>query len=149
MRPLLRLVPIDSSNTPGPYGGSAFQKSSNGHKPKPLILMVEDDILVRMPVADYLRENDYDVIEAANANEAQAVLQSGQPIEIMFTDINMPGSMDGIALSKWVLGKYPDMQIILTSGVVVPKSDSTNVFFLPKPYELETLTAHLKKMLGV
>jgi DNA-binding NtrC family response regulator len=149
MRPLLRLVPIDSPNIPGSSAASAFPKSTNGHKPKSLVLMVEDDILVRMPVAGYLRENGYDVIEAANASEAQAVLQSGQPIEIVFSDINMPGNMDGVALSKWLLGKYPDMKIILTSGVAVPKSESTNVFFLPKPYDLETLAGHLKKMLGV
>ena len=74
------------------------------------------------------------------------MLRAGQSVEFVFSDINMPG-MDGVALAKWVRQEYPDMPIILTSGVTT--ADARNGFFLPKPYTFDTLVAHLKRFPGV
>jgi DNA-binding NtrC family response regulator len=144
MRALLHLVSNDPSQKGGPSGNRST-KPTNGHKRSSTLLVVEDEILVRLPVADYLRDSGYRVIEASNASEAQAVLQAGEPVELVFSDINMPG-MDGVALAKWVRREYPGVPVILTSGVST--ADYRDAFFLPKPYSYETLIVHLKKLLG-
>jgi CheY-like chemotaxis protein len=146
MRALLYLTSGDSPSKGGPpKGPSTSSKTSNGHKHTPTILVVEDEILIRLPVSEFLRDSGYRVIEASNAAEAQSVLQAGEPVEIVFSDIKMPG-MDGIMLAKWVRQQYPDIPVILTSGVTT--ADYRDAFFLPKPYEYEALAAYLKKLLG-
>ena len=69
-----------------------YQRSAG---PSATILVVEDEILIRMDLADYLRECGYHVIEASNADEAMAVLQSGREVGVALADVQMPGSMDG------------------------------------------------------
>jgi CheY-like chemotaxis protein len=81
------------------------------------ILIVEDEILIRFDVADYLRSCGYQVIEAANASEALAFLQSGNRVDLVFSDVQLPGSMDGFALARWVRAHQPEIKVILTSGV--------------------------------
>ena len=66
------------------------------------VLVVEDEILVRLTMADCLRAAGYVVVEAANATEALAVLTSGEPVDVIFTDVRMPGAMDGLMLARWV-----------------------------------------------
>jgi DNA-binding NtrC family response regulator len=80
-------------------------------------LIVEDEVLIRLDVADYLRECGYRVIEAGNASEAMAVHQSGRCIDLVFSDVQLPGSTDGFALSHWVKTHQPEVKVILTSGV--------------------------------
>jgi DNA-binding response OmpR family regulator len=81
------------------------------------ILIVEDEVLIRLDVADYLRQCGYRVIEAGNASEAMAILQSGQRIDLVFSDVQLPGATDGFALSRWVRTHQPEVKVILTSGV--------------------------------
>src|SRR5919198_311753 len=81
------------------------------------ILIVEDEVLIRLDVADYLRECGYRVMEAGNASEAIAILQSGHRIDLVFSDVQLPGSMDGFALARWVRAHQPEVKVILTSGV--------------------------------
>ena len=81
------------------------------------ILIVEDEVLIRLDVADYLRGCGYRVIEAGNASEAMAIFQSGQRIDLVFSDVQLPGSMDGFALARWVRTHQPEIKVILTSGV--------------------------------
>lgn len=145
MRSMLRLVSNDPPYRNSPANHSA-SKPGNGHQAASTVLVVEDEILIRMPVADFLRESGYRVIEAADAAEAQTVIQAGEPIEAVFSDINLPGEMSGVDLAKWIKQKYPDVIVILTSGVTV--ADYRQAFFLPKPYTFEVLAAHLKKLLG-
>lgn len=86
--------------------------------PLPTVLVVEDEVLVRMVIADYLRECGYRVYEAVNAAEALAVLQSPEvSVDIVFSDVQMPGEMDGFGLARWIRANKPDVQVILTSGV--------------------------------
>jgi CheY-like chemotaxis protein len=86
----------------------------------PLVLVVEDEILVRLMVSEYLREAGYAVAEASSGDEALALLEtlpaSGQPIDLVFSDIRMPGTTDGIALARWVYRNLPDVPVILASA---------------------------------
>jgi len=81
------------------------------------ILIVEDEVLVRFDVAEYLRTCGYRVIEAANAAEAIALFESGQHVDLIFSDVQLPGDMDGFALARWARSHRPDIKVILTSGV--------------------------------
>jgi len=82
------------------------------------ILVVEDDVLIRMPIADYLRDCGYRVIEAVSADEAMSVLMHQETqVDIVFSDIEMPGSTDGFGLSKWIRDNRPGIDVILTGTV--------------------------------
>ena len=78
--------------------------------------MVEDEILVRAVAAANLRDCGFDVVEAGNADEAIRVLQAGIRVDIVFSDVNMPGSLDGFGLALWLRRERPDLKFILTSG---------------------------------
>jgi CheY-like chemotaxis protein len=82
--------------------------------PSETILIVEDEVLIRLDVSDYLRQCGYRVVEAGNASEAIAILQSGQRIDLVFSDVQLPGSTDGFALSRWVRAHQPEIEVILT-----------------------------------
>ena len=78
------------------------------------ILLVEGDVLVRMPISQYLRDCGYKVIEAANAEEAMTVLSHKETtIDIVFTDIEMPGAVDGFGLAQWVRQHRPGLEVLL------------------------------------
>src|SRR5437016_6731461 len=98
------------------------------------VLLVENEVLVRMALADELREAGLRVIEAANADEAMDVLESGTAVDLIFSDVQMPGSMDGTELARWAMKSHPEILIILTSGNVKSETFSNLARFLPKPY---------------
>ena len=79
-----------------------------------IILVVEDDFLLRMDAVQMIEEAGFDVLEAANADEAIAILETRSDINVIFTDINMPGSMDGLKLAHAVRGRWPPIKIIAT-----------------------------------
>jgi CheY-like chemotaxis protein len=81
-----------------------------------VVLIVEDAILVRLTIADYLRGAGYAIFEAANAAEAVAVFASGGRVDVVFTDVQMPGVMDGLMLAGWVQEHHPSVQVLVTSG---------------------------------
>lgn len=86
-------------------------------KPPQCILVVEDQVLIRFAIADYLRDCGYHVMEAAGAAEAVALLQAeAASIDLVFSDVQMPGDMDGFGLAHWVQANKPGLPIILTSG---------------------------------
>lgn len=85
-----------------------------------MVLLVEDEAIVRMNTADILSDLGYAVIEAANADQALEILAKRADIAIVFTDINMPGSMDGLKLAKAVHDRWPPVKLIITSGFVDP-----------------------------
>jgi CheY-like chemotaxis protein len=107
--------------------------------PPPTILVVEDDVLVRSLVAAYLRECGFDVVEANGADEAIRVLQAEVPIDIVFSDIQMPGSMDGFGLAQWVRRERPWLKVILTSGAARTAKEAGDLCeqgpVLAKPYD--------------
>ena len=96
---------------------------------------VEDDRLLRLDVADMIEAAGFDVVEAANADEAIAILESRNDITVVFTDVQMPGSMDGLKLVRAVRGRWPPIKIVTTSGQrIIEEADlPEGGRFLPKP----------------
>ena len=80
------------------------------------VLIVEDHFWTRYMAAEYFRGAGYRVIEANDADEALSVLASGNQVHVVFSDIRMSGSMDGLALADWIAQRYPRLPVILTSG---------------------------------
>lgn len=105
------------------------------------VLVVEDESLIRMAIADSLEENGFTVVEASDAKQALERLEQHPDITIVFTDVNMPGSMDGIRLAKAVRDRWPPVRIYVTSGHRrVDDSELPNeAVFIPKPYNSDTI----------
>ncbi len=115
----------------------------------PTILVVEDDVLIRTVVAAYLRDCGFDVVEAGDAGEAIRVLQSEIRIDIVFSDVNMPGDMDGFGLAQWIRHERPRLQIILTSGTARTAGDlCEHGPFLDKPYDHAELERQIRAALA-
>jgi two-component system, response regulator PdtaR len=100
------------------------------------VLVVEDEHLIRMDTASSLEAMGFIVHEAANAADAIGCLELHSEIRLIFTDVNMPGSMDGLALARYVRGRWPPVKIIVTSGYAkVEETDlPTGALFVEKPY---------------
>jgi DNA-binding NtrC family response regulator len=116
------------------------------------ILVVEDDILMRMPIAQYLRDCGYKVIEASNSDEAMEVLVHRETVvHIVFSDIEMPGAVDGFGLAKWVRENRPGIQVLL--GGTVPRSvESAKELCeqgpVPKPYDPQVVHNNIRRLLA-
>jgi CheY-like chemotaxis protein len=101
------------------------------------LLIAEDDISIRGLMADFLRDVGYEVVEAGNAAEAVAVFESGAPIDLLFSDIRMPGEMDGCELARKIKDQWPRTHVLLTSGYGMADSEADGQLspqFLAKPY---------------
>lgn len=112
--------------------------------PKRVVLVVEDEVLLRTFISDYLRETGFRVIETANAGEATEVLGSGEPIDFVFTDVNMPGVMDGIMLARWIANNHPSIQVVVTSGQSA--EGLSGAAFFSKPYRFEDIAQRFREM---
>ena len=117
---------------------------------RPVILIVEDEFLLRLDSAETIEHAGFEVIQAANADEAIAILKGRPEIHVVFTDIQMPGSMDGLKLARFVRDRWPPIKIIATSGRVVVHDDDlpTGSVFLPKPYRGAELVETLRELTG-
>jgi CheY-like chemotaxis protein len=104
---------------------------------RPVVLVVEDEILLRMDAIDALEAAGYDVLDAGNADEAIAILQKRGDVHVIFTDIDMPGSMDGLKLAHFARDRWPPVKIIATSGHArIAETDlPEGGRFLHKPYK--------------
>jgi DNA-binding NtrC family response regulator len=113
------------------------------------VLVVEDEILIRSAVAEFLRGAGYRVIEAANAAEAVAVFASRTQIDLVFSDINMPGPMDGVDLGRWVADHHPGIHVILTSAIGhARRAGQSGAGFLMKPYRLAEAARRIASLLN-
>ena len=114
------------------------------------VLIVEDEVLVRAHAAEFMEDAGFDVYEASNADEAIALLELHDDIRAVFSDIQMPGSMDGLKLARYIRGRWPPVKLILTSGHARPLSEDmpAGCGFFGKPYELEMVESNLRAMLG-
>src|ERR1700755_26064 len=103
-----------------------------------------------MDAVDMIRSAGLDVVEAQNAGEAISVLENRRDITVVFTDIQMPGSMDGLKLARAVRGRWPPIKIVATSGHVdVAETDLPDGGgFLPKPYSPHQITGVLRELIG-
>ncbi len=115
---------------------------------KPTILIVEDEVLVRLMLGDALREQGYAVIEAAQADEAVTVLRSAAKIDIVLTDIRMPGSLDGLDLARIIRSEFPHLKVALASAYSVPASELEAHAFIRKPYNLADVATRVRGLIG-
>ena len=115
---------------------------------RPVVLIVEDEFLLRMNAAEMIGEAGFDIVEAGNADEAIAILEARADIQVVFTDIQMPGSMDGLRLARFVRGRWPPIKIVATSGFVnVGKDDlPEGSRFLTKPYRPAQMVATIREL---
>ena len=117
---------------------------------RPVVLVVEDEYLIRSNAADMITEAGYDVVVAANADEAIAILEARPDIHVIFTDIRMPGSMDGLKLAHFVRGRWPPIKIIATSGHHKFQDGDLpeGGLFLPKPYSFDRISSILREVVA-
>jgi CheY-like chemotaxis protein len=114
---------------------------------RPVVLIVEDEPLLRMAGADLIEGAGFDIVEAANATEAVRILESRLDIRIVFSDIDMPAGIDGMKLAALIRDRWPPIEIILVSGYVNPPQTDlpARTVFFPKPYKEEQIVAQLRK----
>lgn len=110
------------------------QKTFNA-LPGPIALVVDDEPLIRMDTSDIVSEAGFHVIEARTADEALAFLKEHNSLQLLFTDIQMPGAIDGVGLAQHVAKHWPHIKIIVASGAIVPPVGvlPDSVAFLNKP----------------
>jgi two-component sensor histidine kinase/CheY-like chemotaxis protein len=118
--------------------------------PLPNVLVVEDEMILRMRAVNIVEDAGFCPVEAINADEAISILESRSDISLLFTDIQMPGSIDGLKLAHAVHERWPSIKIILVSGQVKPSDAERpeNSRFFGKPLGVEQMIAELQKMVG-
>jgi CheY-like chemotaxis protein len=114
---------------------------------KGVVLVVEDDPIVTMVAVDIIQDAGFETIEAADADTAIAILEARKDIRIVFTDIHMPGSMDGLRLARAIRDRWPPIELILTSGLikVLDRDLPERGIFLAKPYLPQALVDALSR----
>ncbi len=116
-----------------------------------VVLVVEDDSLLRMDAVQMLEEAGFAVLEADNADHAIAMLEIRSDINVVFTDIQMPGSMDGFKLAQAIRGRWPPVKIIATSGYFLEMNIDLpeGGYFIPKPYDAQRVAAIIHEMMAL
>jgi two-component system, response regulator PdtaR len=117
---------------------------------RPAVLVIEDEFLIRMYAAEMIEAAGYDVIEAINADHAIAILESRPDIRVVFTDVNLPGSMDGVKLAHAVRNRWPPVHIIATSAYHPKLIDELPIgsAFLLKPYSERNIVGTLEALIA-
>ena len=117
---------------------------------RPVVLIVEDEFLLRIDAVQMVAAAGFEVVEASNADEAIEILEARRDITVVFTDVQMPGSMDGLKLARAIRGRWPPIKIVATSGHVgVRETDLPDGGrFLPKPYSPMQVTGVLRELTG-
>jgi CheY-like chemotaxis protein len=115
-----------------------------------VVLVVEDEMLLRMRAVDMVEDAGYTSVEAVDADEAVAILESRSDIALLLTDIQMPGSMDGLKLAHLVHARWPPIKIILVSGQLklTPIDIPADSRFFGKPLEAGEMIAQMQHMIG-
>ena len=122
--------------------------NGHSHRRRLTSLGVEDEVLVRAATAYQLRSIGYTVVEAGDASHALEVLQSQMQIDLVFTDIMMPGLLDGFDLARVVLSEYPKTKMVATSGVPHSAAHFKSLPMLRKPYTLQELERVIEQLIG-
>jgi CheY-like chemotaxis protein len=118
---------------------------------QPVILVVEDDPIIRMGALQFVAAAGFEAIEASDADEAIRILEARSDIHLVFTDVGMPGTMDGIRLAHYIRRRWPPVKLIVASGkAVVDESHlPAGARFFPKPYSDSTIVGAMMSMLSV
>jgi DNA-binding NtrC family response regulator len=116
---------------------------------RPAVLVVEDEFWVMQDVAETLREHGFEDICASTGDDALPLLEKRPDIQVVFTDINMPGKIDGVELAKAIAERWPDKRVIITSGRYQPAEIPDKWPFIPKPYDPRAVAKKIGRMLGL
>jgi CheY-like chemotaxis protein len=113
------------------------------NRDRPTGLLVEDEVMIRWAVAEALRASGMLVVEASNAGEAIDAVMGGVQPDILFTDIRMPGHIDGIQLAAFLEASVPDLQVIIASAYFQREDLKFSVNFVPKPYDPKSVAQRI------
>lgn len=113
------------------------------------ILIVEDEALIRFDLIDFFEDVGFRVFEAADADEAIEILERERTIRVVLTDIQMPGSLDGLNLAHYVRDRFPPTALIVTSGALSPRQADMPIdsFFVPKPMNIRNVLAQIERLI--
>jgi CheY-like chemotaxis protein len=116
---------------------------------KPIVLVVEDEPILRMMAVDLVEDAGFDAVEAADADEAVRILEGRPDIRLVFTDIDMPGGLDGLKLACLIRDRWPPIEIIITSGKRSLRAEELPArgLFFPKPYKRDEVTAAMRRLM--
>lgn len=118
-------------------------------QPDPIVLIVEDDVLIRAAAAQYLRGAAFDVLEAVNVDEAVQILRATANVRVVFSDVRLAGPRSGFDLLEIIRQDFPKVQVLFTSGVVsADEVNRTGIPFVRKPYFLFEIERHIKTLLA-
>jgi len=113
------------------------------------VLLVEDEELISHLVADWLSERGFAVHEVANADEALRYMEAGKPVDVLFTDVNLPGEIDGAELAQWARARRPELPVVYASGRYQPSDLGSMVprsIFVSEPYNPEDLCTLIERL---
>jgi CheY-like chemotaxis protein len=112
------------------------------------ILIVEDEPMIRIDLVDFFTEEGFAVWEAGDADEASAILAEHPLVQVVLTDIQMPGSMDGLKLAHYIRGRYPPTLLVVASGAVRPTAAElpAHTMFLPKPFDPRFVLGEIRRL---
>ena len=117
----------------------------------PVVLLVEDEIIILVVIAGYLRGCGYEVIEAQDSDEAVALFEADVHVDVLFSDVRMPGEMDGLGLARWARLHRPEVSVLLTSGFVKDAMTADALCgdgsMLAKPYDAQEMEGRIRHML--
>ena len=114
----------------------------------PVILIVEDEALVRLSAVDMFEDAGFRMIEAVNSEQALELLAADSDVQLLFTDVNMPGTIDGLALARQVRDRWPHIGIMIASGKQSPQPEElpAGSRFEQKPYNADTVVRHAREL---
>ena len=117
---------------------------------KAVVLVVDDSAIIRMSAVDLVLSASYEALEAADADEAIRILESRNDIDLVFTDVQMPGTMDGLKLSHYIRDRWPPVKLIVASGATILEESSLpgGSRFFSKPYDEHTITDAMALLLS-
>ena len=118
---------------------------------KAVVLVVEDSTIIRMGAVDLVLSAGYEALEARDADEAIRILESRNDVDLVFTDVQMPGTMDGIKLSHYIRDRWPPVRLIVASGEAILEESSlpTGSRFFSKPYDNHVITDAMAHLLSI
>ncbi len=116
---------------------------------KAVVLIVEDEMMIRLGAIDLVLSAGYEALDARNADEAIRILESRHDVDLVFTDVQMPGTMDGIKLANFIRGRWPPVKLLVASGNAILEESSlpSGCRFFSKPYDDHAITDAMAKLL--
>jgi DNA-binding NtrC family response regulator len=130
---------------------SARSEQQGPKRDEPVLLLVEDDFDTRWAAAEWLRDAGFRVIEAGDAKEAMSVLSAGEHVDIVFSDVFMPGDFTGVFLAEWIAKHHPSIPVLLTSGAPkdahIATAPESRQHFIEKPCDPDEVVRRIREML--